>query len=76
MDNHLMIPPKDWTSERIQLPAESEIPNVDLQVLNYHRPALGTFHSKFVIVDRQMACVASNNIEVGFTCSRLQRTTY
>jgi len=37
---------------------------VDLQVISFHRFALGTFHSKFMIVDRQMACVASNNIEV------------
>jgi len=60
-----MIEPKDWTADRIKLPAQEEIPHVDMQVINYHRFVLGTFHSKFVVVDRQMACVASNNIEVG-----------
>jgi len=63
-DDHQMIAPKDWTADRIKLPAQEEIPHVDMQVINYHRFVLGTFHSKFVVVDRQMACVASNNIEV------------
>lgn len=34
-----------------------------LEVINYHRPALGTFHSKFMIVDRRIAIVQSNNIQ-------------
>ncbi len=39
------------------------MPNVDLDVVNFHRPPLGTFHSKFMIVDRQIATVSSNNIQ-------------
>lgn len=32
-------------------------------MVNFHRPPLGTFHSKFMIVDRQIATVSSNNIQ-------------
>lgn len=39
------------------------MPNVDLAIVNFHRPPLGTFHSKFMIVDRQIATVSSNNIQ-------------
>ena len=34
-----------------------------MQVLNYHRPMLGTFHSKFMVVDRKIGIVSSNNIQ-------------
>lgn len=39
------------------------MPNVDLAIVNFHRPPLGTFQSKFMIVDRQIATVSSNNIQ-------------
>ena len=39
------------------------MPNIDLAVVNFHRPPLGTFHSKFMVVDRQIATVSSNNIQ-------------
>ncbi|KAI1962863.1 hypothetical protein LOZ58_002487 [Ophidiomyces ophidiicola] len=51
-------------SERVRLPSPEEIPNIDLQVLNYHRPVVGTLHSKVMIVDRKMALLMSNNIQV------------
>jgi hypothetical protein len=63
-DPHQLIPAKDWVGDKVKLPAQEEIPNVDLQVLSFHKFALGTFHSKFMIVDRKVACIASNNIEV------------
>jgi phosphatidylserine/phosphatidylglycerophosphate/cardiolipin synthase-like enzyme len=44
-------------------PAPDEIPNVDLEVMNYHRPVVGTFHSKFMVVDRRLAICQSNNIQ-------------
>lgn len=47
----------------IRLPRHEDIPNVDLKVLNYHRPALGTFHAKYMIVDRRFAIVQSDNIQ-------------
>lgn len=35
----------------------------DMQVLNYHRLLLGTFHAKFLVVDRKAALLCSNNIQ-------------
>lgn len=55
---------KEATSSKVQLPAPEEIPNIDLQVVNYHRIVVGTLHSKFMIVDRKLALLESNNIQV------------
>jgi hypothetical protein len=63
VDNHQIVPPKEYTGKAIQIPAPEEIPNVHLQVMNYHRPMLGTFHSKFMVVDRKVACACSCNIQ-------------
>jgi phosphatidylserine/phosphatidylglycerophosphate/cardiolipin synthase-like enzyme len=30
---------------------------------NFHRVLLGTFHAKFLIVDRKVALINSNNIQ-------------
>ncbi|KAK5136872.1 hypothetical protein LTR08_001794 [Meristemomyces frigidus] len=62
-NNHQDVSPKTWTSDAVGLPAPEEIPNVDLQVVNFHKPPLGTFHSKFMVVDRQIATISSNNIQ-------------
>jgi phosphatidylserine/phosphatidylglycerophosphate/cardiolipin synthase-like enzyme len=62
-ENHLSVPEKQYTSEKVKLPASEEIPNLDLQVINYHRPVFGTFHSKFVVIDRRLALLQSNNIQ-------------
>lgn len=45
------------------LPTEDEIPNLSMEILNYHRPLMGTFHAKLLIVDRQVALINSNNIQ-------------
>lgn len=63
VDNHQMMSPKQYTTKAVKLPAPEEIPHIDMEVQNYHRPMLGTFHSKFMIVDRRMAIVQSNNIQ-------------
>jgi phosphatidylserine/phosphatidylglycerophosphate/cardiolipin synthase-like enzyme len=47
----------------VGLPAPEDIPNIDLAIVNFHRPPLGTFHAKFMVVDRQIATVCSNNIQ-------------
>lgn len=62
-DNHQNVLPAEWQTAQVGLPAPEKIPNVDLAVVNFHRPPLGTFHSKFMIVDRQIATVSSNNIQ-------------
>lgn len=62
-DSHYMVSEKEWTGKAVGLPAAHEIPNVDLEVANIHIVALGTFHSKFMIVDRKIGIVQSNNIQ-------------
>lgn len=61
--NHLVVPEKQYAGGQVKLPSPEEIPNVDLQVINYHRPIFGTFHAKFMIVDRRIALLQSNNIQ-------------
>ncbi|KAI1143088.1 IQ calmodulin-binding motif protein [Hypoxylon sp. FL0543] len=60
---HYMVPESEYTGSAVALPASHEIPNIDLQVINYHRPLLGTFHAKYMIVDRRVAVLQSNNIQ-------------
>jgi phosphatidylserine/phosphatidylglycerophosphate/cardiolipin synthase-like enzyme len=57
------VPERDFTHPEVALPPRAEIPGVDLQVVNFHQPVLGTFHAKFMVVDRRMALVQSNNIQ-------------
>ncbi|WEW57297.1 hypothetical protein PRK78_002762 [Emydomyces testavorans] len=63
VNNRQLVSTKEAMSSKIGLPGPEEIPNIDLQVLNYHRPVAGTMHSKFMIVDRKFALLESNNIE-------------
>jgi phosphatidylserine/phosphatidylglycerophosphate/cardiolipin synthase-like enzyme len=58
---HSILPVKKWSHYDIPLP--EEIPNISLEVLNYHRMIMGTFHSKFMVVDRRVALLNSNNIQ-------------
>ncbi|KAF9876581.1 hypothetical protein CkaCkLH20_05989 [Colletotrichum karsti] len=60
---HYVVPEKEYTGKAVGLPPKHEIPNIDLEVMNYHDPMLGTFHSKFMIVDRKIGIVQSNNIQ-------------
>jgi phosphatidylserine/phosphatidylglycerophosphate/cardiolipin synthase-like enzyme len=59
--HRIAVMPVFWS--RIGLPTEDEIPNVALEVINYHRPLLGTFHAKYLVVDRRVACLNSNNVQ-------------
>lgn len=63
VDSHQIMRVKQYTGEAVQLPAPEAIPHIDMQVQNYHLPVLGTFHSKFMVVDRKVAIVQSNNIQ-------------
>lgn len=47
----------------IRLPHPDDLPNVDLEVVNYHRPPLATFHAKFMIGDRRIGILQSNNMQ-------------
>ncbi|KAL3470020.1 hypothetical protein BJX99DRAFT_264619 [Aspergillus californicus] len=62
-DNHLNVDEKKYATGKVHLPASDEIPHLDLQVINYHRPIFGTFHAKFMIVDRRIALLQSSNIQ-------------
>ncbi|SNX87803.1 uncharacterized protein MEPE_06514 [Melanopsichium pennsylvanicum] len=55
------VPPNMWKTNG--LPTEDEIPNLTMEILNYHRPLMGTFHAKLLIIDRQVALINSNNIQ-------------
>ena len=50
-------------NQAIRLPSPKDVPNLDMQVVNYHRPMVGTFHAKFMVVDRKIGVVSSNNIQ-------------
>ncbi|KAJ7118728.1 hypothetical protein C8R44DRAFT_181495 [Mycena epipterygia] len=63
VENHYMVSQKEYMGKNVGIPAPEEIPNIDLQVMNYHRPMLGTFHCKYMIVDRKYAVLQSNNIQ-------------
>ncbi|KAK4442166.1 hypothetical protein QBC34DRAFT_364217 [Podospora aff. communis PSN243] len=60
---HYYVPEKEYTGNNVSLPAPSEIPNIDLQVINFHTPLMGTFHAKYMVVDRKIGILQSNNIQ-------------
>lgn len=45
------------------MPDPAEVPHLSIQVVNFHRPLLGTFHQKALVVDRRVALLNSNNIQ-------------
>lgn len=59
--NHVDVSPSTWVP--LGLPAPEELPHISLQVINFHRPLLGTFHQKALVVDRKVALLNSNNIQ-------------
>ena len=63
IDNHQMMTKEQYTADAVKLPSPEEVPHLVMEVQNFHRPMLGTFHSKFMVVDRRMAVVQSNNIQ-------------
>jgi hypothetical protein len=63
-ENHLIVPSSNYTSKALKIPDPKDIPNIDLEVMNFHTPLLGTFHSKFMVVDREIGVVCSCNVQV------------
>lgn len=55
------VPPPMW--KKSGLPKAKEVPYLNIEILNYHRPLMGTFHAKLLLVDRQVALINSNNIQ-------------
>ena len=64
VQNHQPVAEKVFSGGSIKLPTSEQVPNLDIKVVNFHRPILGTFHSKFLVVDRKIAITQSNNIQV------------
>ncbi|KAF8133725.1 hypothetical protein EV363DRAFT_1397144 [Boletus edulis] len=62
-ESHLLVEEEEWLSDEVKLPRRSEMPWLDFELVNFHQPLLGTFHCKFMIVDRKVALVNSNNIQ-------------
>ena len=60
---HQLVPASTFTGEKIKLPHPDETPGIKLQVQNYHVPPVGTFHAKYMVVDRKVALLNSNNIQ-------------
>ncbi|ODQ51959.1 hypothetical protein SAICODRAFT_20276 [Saitoella complicata NRRL Y-17804] len=58
---HARVTEKKWV--KLNIPKRSEIPNLEFEVINYHRWLMGTLHAKFLIVDRKLALLNSNNIQ-------------
>lgn len=63
LDNHYAVSEKEYMGKAVAIPAPEDICNIDLQVINYHKPMLGTFHCKYMVVDRKYAVLQSNNIQ-------------
>ncbi|KAH7925600.1 hypothetical protein BV22DRAFT_1033871 [Leucogyrophana mollusca] len=62
-ESHVVVEEDEWIGEEVKLPKRSEMPWLDFELVNFHQPMLGTFHAKFMIVDRKMALLCSNNIQ-------------
>ncbi|OCF31927.1 hypothetical protein I316_06309 [Kwoniella heveanensis BCC8398] len=60
-NSHAPVKPNQWAP--LDLPTEQDVPGLDMEVINFHRVLLGTFHAKFLIVDRKVALINSNNIQ-------------
>ncbi|EXJ81840.1 hypothetical protein A1O1_07905 [Capronia coronata CBS 617.96] len=65
VNNHLPVSPEEFSDPngKIRIPHPDDLPNVDIEVINFHLPVFGTFHSKYVVVDRKIAILQSNNIQ-------------
>jgi hypothetical protein len=73
---HAPVKPEGWTP--LDLPGQDDVPGLHMEVVvrttvclvpdtadqqNFHRVLLGTFHAKFLVVDRKVALLNSNNIQ-------------
>ncbi|WWD17806.1 hypothetical protein CI109_102248 [Kwoniella shandongensis] len=63
IDPHQSVDRKTYTGDKVKLPPPEEIPGCLLEVQNYHEPPVGTFHAKYMVVDRRVALLGSNNIQ-------------
>lgn len=73
LNNHVLVQPKDYSDPKgkVRIPRPDELPNLELEVVNYHRPVFGTFHCKYMVLDRKIAIVQSNNIQDNDNCEMM-----
>ncbi|KAG0703755.1 hypothetical protein DFH29DRAFT_914887 [Suillus ampliporus] len=62
-ESHVIVDDAEMASDEVMLPKRSDMPGLDFELVNFHQPVFGTFHCKFLIVDRKMALLNSNNIQ-------------
>ncbi|KAG1818492.1 uncharacterized protein BJ212DRAFT_1345885 [Suillus subaureus] len=62
-ESHIIVDDAEMASDEVKLPKRSDMPGIDFELVNFHQPVFGTFHCKFMIVDRKMALLNSNNIQ-------------
>lgn len=55
VENRQIVPVETYAGDAVKLPRPEDIPNLELEVVNYHRPVVGTFHAKYMVVDRKIA---------------------
>ncbi|KLT45387.1 hypothetical protein CC85DRAFT_306614 [Cutaneotrichosporon oleaginosum] len=58
---HAPVSTAVWT--KLDLPDAKDVPGLHLEVINFHKVLLGTFHVKFLIVDRKVVLINSCNIQ-------------
>ncbi|CAK7198325.1 hypothetical protein SEUCBS139899_000985 [Sporothrix eucalyptigena] len=63
LDPHYIVGVDEYTGKNVKIPSPEEMPNIDMQVQNYHQAMVGTFHAKYMVVDRKIAILQSNNIQ-------------
>ncbi|CAK7222618.1 hypothetical protein SCUCBS95973_004904 [Sporothrix curviconia] len=63
LDPHYIVGVDEYTGKNVCIPSPDEMPNIDMQVQNYHQAMVGTFHAKYMVVDRKIAILQSNNIQ-------------
>ena len=73
LENHLKVQPKDYSDPngKIAIPPPEELPGLELEVVNFHKPVFGTFHCKFMVIDRNVAVIQSNNIQDNDNCEMM-----
>lgn len=54
VEPHQLVDVETYIGPKVKLPHPDEIPNLSLEVMNYHKPPVGTFHAKYLVVDRKI----------------------
>ncbi|EPS36436.1 hypothetical protein H072_9996 [Dactylellina haptotyla CBS 200.50] len=61
VSSRVRVEEAEWIT--LGLPPSKQMRNIQLEIINYHNFPLGTLHSKFMVIDRQVAVLNSCNIQ-------------